>query len=127
MKTTKKQSKYRNRKVIYKGMVFDSEKERDRFIELSLLERAGKIQNLKRQVDYLIIPAQFDMVTDENGKRKRVCIEKSCSYVADFTYNIGEEFVVEDVKGYKRGAAYDLFVIKRKLMLKNFGIRIKEV
>lgn len=127
MKTTKKQSKYHNRKVIYNGMVFDSEKERDRFIELSLLERAGKIQNLKRQVDYLLIPAQFGMVIDESGKRKRVCLEKSCSYVADFTYNIGEEFIVEDVKGCKRGAAYDLFTIKRKLMLQNFGIRIKEV
>ena len=120
-------SKYRNRKVLYNGMVFDSKKERDRYIELSLLEKAGKIKRLKRQVDYLLIPAQFGMVVDENGKRKRVCLERACFYVADFTYNIGEELVVEDVKGYRKGGAYSVFVIKRKLMLEKYGIRVKEI
>lgn len=28
---------------------------------------------------------------------------------------------------YKDGAAYRIFVIKRKLMLERFGIRIKEI
>jgi len=35
--------------------------------------------------------------------------------------------VVEDVKGLKKGAAYQVFVIKRKLMLDRYGIEIKEV
>jgi hypothetical protein len=35
--------------------------------------------------------------------------------------------IVEDVKGYKKGAAYNIFVIKRKMMLHFRGIRINEV
>ena len=120
-------SKYHNRKVIYNGLVFDSKKEKDRYIELSLLEKAGKIKNLKRQVDFLLIPAQFGMVVDEKGKRKRVCLERATFYVADFTYTKDDQLIVEDVKGYKKGGAYSVYVIKRKLMLEKFGIRVKEV
>ena len=120
-------SKYKNRKVLYNGMVFDSKKEKDRYIELSLLEKAGKIKRLKRQVEYLLIPAQFGMVTGENGKRKRVCLERACNYVADFTYYENDELVVEDVKGMKKGGAYSVFVIKRKLMLEKYGIRVREI
>jgi prophage tail gpP-like protein len=118
-----KPSKYRNRKVIVDGKVYASGKEYLRFKELELLERAGKIQNLKRQVDYLLIPAQFGMVVDpETGLRKRKCLERACSYIADFTYTENGQLVVEDTKGF-RTADYK---IKRKLMLQNFGIAIRE-
>ena len=40
-------SKYHNKKVIYNGITFDSIKEKNRYIELKLLERAGLIKNLK--------------------------------------------------------------------------------
>ena len=120
-------SKYKNRKVIYNGLVFDSKKERDRWIELTLMQKAGQIKNLKRQVEYLLIPAQFGMVECENGRRKRACLERATYYKADFAYNKGDEFIVEDVKGYKKGGAYSTFVLKRKLMLEKYGIRVKEV
>ena len=113
--------------MLYNGMVFDSKKERDRYIELSLLEKAGKIQKLKRQVEYILIPAQFGMIVDEKGRRKRACLERACNYVADFTYYEDDKLVVEDVKGMKKGGAYSVFVIKRKLMLQNYGIRVKEI
>ena len=123
-----KPNKCRNKKVTIDGIVFDSLKEANRWKELTLLERAGQIQNLKRQVEYLLIPAQFGMVIDKNGKHKRVCLERAVNYVADFTYNIGEEFIVEDVKGYRNpsSAVYAKFIIKRKLMLHLYGIRIRE-
>ena len=55
-------------------------------------------------------------------------IEKAWSYVADFLYfNEEGKLVVEDCKGCKKGAAYDLFVIKRKLMLYVHGIKIREI
>lgn len=113
-------NKYGARKVTdpITGDVFDSAKEHRRWCELRLLERAGKIKKLRRQVKYVLIPAQYD------GKAK---LESETSYIADFVYKdeTGRE-TVEDVKGYKRGAAYQLFVIKRKLMLQKFGIRIIE-
>ena len=101
------------------GFVFDSKKEYYRWCDLRLMERAGKISDLQRQIKYLLIPAQ----RDSKGK----LIEHEVSYIADFVYidNSGEK-IVEDTKGYKRGAAYQLFTIKRKLMLHKFGIRIKE-
>lgn len=106
-------SKYHNRKVIVNGEKFDSVKEYNRFRELQLLERAGEISNLRRQVPYLLIPAQY-----ENKK----CVERECNYFADFEYYENGVKVVEDVKGI-RTAEYK---IKRKLMLLCYGIRIRE-
>lgn len=91
-----------------------SDLERERAWQLKMLERAGEIHNLSEQVEFVLIPAQY-----ENGK----CIERSCKYRADFTYWIGDKFIVEDVKGYKT----DDYIIKRKLMLYLKGIRITEV
>lgn len=106
--------KYHNRKTRYNGKVFDSRKEAERYAELKLMERAGKITDLRTQVEYLLIPAQYI-----NGK----CVERNCRYRADFVYRQGGELVVEDVKGVRT----DVYKIKRKLMLKEYGIQIKEV
>jgi hypothetical protein len=117
-------NKYGARKVkAPDGQVFDSQKEYHRYFELKLLERAGKISDLQRQVKFVLIPSQ----KDRSGK----VIERECSYNADFSYfdiDLGEK-VVEDVKGYRdpASAGYAKFVIKRKLMLWIHGIRIQEV
>ena len=124
--------KYKNKKVHIDGMVFDSEKEYRRWCELKLLEKAGEIQNLQRQVKYCLIPGKYEYIpriSEKTGKRladKVKCVEQECNYFADFVYEQKGETVVEDVKGYKNGTAYQLFAIKRKLMLHKFGIRIKE-
>lgn len=122
-------AKYRNRKITRDGMTFDSIKEYRRWCELSLLERAGEIGELERQVKYVIIPAQYapDTVTARGKIKRGKLLERECAYVADFRYQMDGETVVEDVKGYKDGQAYALFVIKRKLMLSVHGIMVKEV
>lgn len=107
-------SKYHSRKFTLDGIVFDSVRESRRYKELKLLEKAGKILDLKRQVKYQLIPAQ-----KLNGKT----VERAVTYVADFTYWQGNEFVVEDTKGFKTKD----YIIKRKLMLWIHGIRIKEI
>lgn len=117
----RKENKFHARKVVAQGQVFDSEKEYARYLELKLLEKAGEISQLERQVKYDLIPKQMD----EEGKM----IERPTVYVADFQYrdNNTGEFIVEDVKGYRRGQAYAVFSLKRKLMLWRYGIRIREV
>jgi hypothetical protein len=30
------------------------------------------------------------------------------------------------VKGYRKGAAYELYVLKRKLLLARYGLRVRE-
>ena len=126
-------SKYHAKKVTCNGIVFDSGKEANRYANLLMLERAGAISELKLQKRYELIPAQYETYEryGKNGKRLkdgRRCVEKSVVFVADFAYiDIDGNRVVEDVKGYKNSTAYDVFVIKRKLMLLVHGIRVREV
>ena len=108
-------SKYHSKKVTIGDEVFDSKKEAKRYQELLLLERAGEISNLQRQVKYVLIPAQ----KDGNGK----LLEREVSYIADFVYTENGKTVVEDAKGVRTKD----FIIKRKLMLWIHGIRIMEV
>ena len=109
-------SKYRSKKVNRDGMTFDSKKEYERFRELKLLEKAGKVERVQRQVPFELIPSQRDPKT-------RKVIERPCKYIADFTYWKNGEYIVEDVKGVRTPD----YVIKRKLMLYVHGIRVKEV
>ena len=107
-------TKYRNKKVEVDGMTFDSKKEARRYKELLLLEKAGAIQDLQTQVKYVLIPSQRI-----EGK----VVERECAYKADFVYIENGETVVEDTKGFKTKD----YIIKRKLMLKEYGIRIREI
>jgi hypothetical protein len=51
-----------------------------------------------------------------------------CYYLADFVYvdRLMDKTIVEDVKGMKRGAAYQMFKLKAKLMKACYGIDILE-
>lgn len=131
--------KYRNKKVTTPdGETFDSKKEYRRWMQLKGMEDAGEIRHLRRQVKYTLIPAQYDGGAKGKGK----LIERECSYISDFVYEIphdspgitkygmgfveidgGAETVVEDTKGIRTKD----YIIKRKLMLYLYGIRIKEV
>ena len=101
-------SKYGAKKTILDGIVFHSRKEANRYAELKLLEQAGEIQDLRRQVRFELIPAHEG--------------ERPVAYIADFVYIQDGQQVVEDCKGYRT----DVWIIKRKLMLDRFGIRVKE-
>lgn len=119
-------NKYYSRKVTIDGIEFDSQKEARRFCELRLLERAGQIQNLQRQVKFILIPAQYepDTIGKRGGKKRGKLIERECAYVADFVYfPNGEKMVVEDTKGFRTKD----YIIKRKLMLYQHGIKIHEI
>lgn len=135
-------SKYGAKKVLVDGIVFDSKKEARRYMDLTQLYRAGQIVNLQRQVKFVLIPAQYepDTIGKRGGKKRGKLIERECSYVADFVYEVpistnyineeghlvfadGFETVVEDTKGFKTTD----YIIKRKLMLHVHGIKIKEI
>jgi hypothetical protein len=131
--------KLNNQSITIDGIEFQSKKEGRRYSELKLLQRAGQISDLELQKKYELIPAQYETIeTGEHykvgakkgqPKTKEVCIEQSLVYIADFVYKENGQTVVEDVKGFRdtSSATYAKFVIKRKLMLWKYGIRIKEV
>ena len=121
-------NKYHSRKITVDGICFDSQREAQRYCELVLLQRAGKITNLERQKPYKLIPAQYETYPrlGKNGQKLkdgRRCIEKAVTYVADFVYLQDGQLIVEDAKGVKTPE----YVIKRKLMLYIRGIKITEI
>ena len=75
-----------------KPEVYDSIKEYERGLELALLQRAGQISELRRQVPYLV---QAEAVVE--GKKLRPII-----YRADYAYCEKSQRVVEDVKPLDR-------------------------
>lgn len=114
-------SKYKNKKVEWQGIKFDSIKERDRYLILKDMERLGQIEDLQLQVKYEL-QASYEI----NGKKRR-----SISYIADFVYfkihnkkNIQiKELIVEDCKGFKT----DIYKLKKKLFEYKYGVEINEV
>lgn len=103
-----------------------SKKEHYRSATLQMMQRAGIIANLREQVKYELIPAQYgECGKDFKGRITHVLLERACSYIADFVYTDCKtgQTIVEDTKGMRTRE----YVIKRKLMLYMHGIRIKEV
>jgi hypothetical protein len=94
------------------GITFDSKKEATRYATLKLLERAGKIEDLRLQQKFPV---------DIKGSH-------FCTYTADFCYwdvDLGRE-VIEDTKstGTAKDAAYRL---RKKAAELSHGIKIDEV
>ena len=100
--------KYHNCKTIVDGIRFDSKKEAKRYLELKILEKAGVIKELKRQVPYILID--------------KSCYGRAIKYVADFVYLENGQLVVEDVKGVRT----PVYKLKKRLMAEVYGIEIKE-
>lgn len=121
-------NKYGNHRVFRYGQWFDSEHEADRFFELSMLQRAGRISDLQTQVPFELIPTQREPATvgKRGGIKLGKCIEQSCVYYADFVYlDKDGQKIVEDAKS--PATRTEAYKIKKKLMLYRHGIRIVEV
>lgn len=137
------QKKKENKLHAQKTDGYDSKKEAKRADELRWMEQTGAIKNLQEQKKFVLIPAIYrtesgKLVKDYESKPKRELedkygklelLEREAAYVADFVYEQDGETVVEDVKGYRNpsSAPYRVFVLKRKLMLQEWGIRVREV
>lgn len=96
--------KYRNIKTEADGHIFDSQREAERYGELSLLYAAKEICALSIQVPFFL--------------------PGGIVYIADFVYYDlrGKCWVVEDVKGVR----IKEYLLKKKLM-REIGIEIQEV
>lgn len=101
-------SKYHSKKVLVDGIEFMSKREANRYCELKLLEKAGKIKDLQLQYQFVLQPP-----FKKNGKSIR-----AITYIADFVYFDLERMrnVVEDVKGYKT----DVYQLKKKMFEYHF-------
>ena len=108
--------KYRNKPCEVGGEKYRSHRERDRHQSLLLLQRAGKIAGLTREVPFELAPG----VKIEGEPRKRPALR----YVADFVYSDVEtgRIVVEDAKGMQT----PVYRLKKHLMATLRGIHVRE-
>lgn len=125
-------NKYYNQKTYTSdGIEHDSQKEAIRWAELKLLQRAGEITDLQRQVEFELIPNQYEIIervskTGKPLKSEKKLIERRVCYIADFVYtDKNGNKVVEDTKS--EITQTPVFVVKRKLMLYVHGIKVKIV
>lgn len=113
--------KFGNEKVKLDGFIFDSLKERDRYLVLLIRQKLGEISNLT-------VHPRFKLKTDG---------QKVCTYVADFQYYICQgnikrsSLVVEDVKGKDPRTGWDtrtpVYKLKKRLMKALLNIDIREI
>ena len=110
--------------------VFDSRKEYHFWCILKRRQENGEITDLQRQVKFVLIPTQYEIVEEftSKGHRKETkkVAERECSYVADFVFTdvaSGQRKVI-DVKSEITEKNKE-FVIKRKLMLWVHNIKIE--
>lgn len=125
-------NKHHNKKTRVHGIEFASIKEAKRYQELYLMGKCGYISDLRIQVPYELIPAQYEYIDTGEvylrgvrkgmPKLKKVCVEQGVKYIADFVYIEDGKEIVEDSKGMRTKD----YIIKRKLMRYVLGITIKE-
>jgi hypothetical protein len=96
-------SKYRNRKTVIDGILFDSQREASRYCELKILLRLGEITDLELQPEFLL---------QERFRKNGKC-HRAIKYRADFRYKLAVtgETVIEDSKGTRT----DVFNLKQKM------------
>lgn len=102
------------------GILFDSIKEAGRYRELKLLAKSGLITNLEVKPRITLLPRGANDFSD---------IYKAIVYEADFRYYDTRGYtVVEDVKGYTKGTAYNLFLVKKSLFMSKYpNIKFLEI
>ena len=107
-------NKYGAKKTMVDGIMFDSQKEAMRYLELTKLQKDGVISGLVTQQVFVLAKG----VKFSGEKRAKPALR----YISDFVYSNPRTgaVVVEDCKGMKTPA----FNIKRHLMLALLGIDV---
>ena len=109
-------NKYHNKKVVIDGIEFDSKKEGNYYIKLKAMTKAGLIDAVELQPEFILIPS-----FKKNGKTYR-----KTTYKADFKYidKITNRIIVVDVKGFKTKE----YMLKKKLFEYQYPeLEIKEI
>jgi hypothetical protein len=106
------------------GIVFDSKGELGRWHELQLLQRAGEISELRRQVSFYLHAG-----ASEGAARVPILIRsdrykngRQCKLTVDFAYRQNREDVFED---WKAGPFKEADRLRIAIAEAEYGIRIK--
>ncbi len=105
-----KRSKYGNEKCEYKGIKFDSKRERAYYIELERREKLGEVVGIELQRPFALLGNNGMLIA---------------TYKADFCFwdNTADRFRCIDIKGVETKD----FKLKKKMMLGLLGINVEVV
>ena len=112
-------SKYGSSKVEFKGMVFDSRYELNRYLHLLGLQQQGKISGLRRQTPFLLIPKATKLVPKQLKTKVKYIervVEIQSLYHNDFTYFENGKYICEEFKSSMTSKLAD-YILRRKLMV----------
>ena len=107
-------NKFNAKKIIISGIIFDSKKEGLYYLRLLMLKKA-KVDS--ERVIKIELQPRYDIVIN----RKKIGF-----YKADFKVTYSDRVEIIDVKGLKKGSAYQLFRLKKKLVEALYSIEIIE-
>ncbi len=110
-----KKSKYRSVKTEYNGVIYHSKKEAAYAQVLNWMDKAGLINDLKRQV-------VFEWYEEHQANMQRIIFKRK--YICDFTYFCLTDWktVYVDVKGHRTAE----YLKKKKIVEHLFNIKITE-
>lgn len=117
---TKTNNKYGARKVVYRGIKFDSRYERDRYIYLLQQQRQGKISGLRLQQGFVLITQTIRLVPVQLKTKIRwdkKVVEQDAQYHCDFVYKENGRIICEEFKSEQTSQLPD-YILRRKLMIK---------
>lgn len=101
--------KYNAQPIEVDGERFDSTAEMARWGELQMLERAGYISGLRRQVRYVL------QEKAPRGRFRKHAV-RAITYTVDFQYTEAGRLIAEDFKGYNTDASR----LRQKLFVRRY-------
>ena len=108
--------KYGSRRVLFRGRLFDSQKEANRYAHHLLRQRAGEVALIMCQVPFQI----SDTILGPDGK----VAARGERWVADFVIQLtAGGYEVEDCKGFRTAS----FIRKKRRVEAIYGFKIQEV
>jgi len=109
-------NKYGAKKTVYNGITFDSKKEAQYCAKLDILKKSTHKEN--RVFDYEL-QVRYDIIVND---------KKIGFYKLDFMVQYADGKIrYIDIKGCKKGAGYQLFRLKKKLVEALYNIKIEEL
>lgn len=120
-------SKYNAKKVELDGYVFDSQHERDVYLQLKEMQQRGEIEGLEVHPTFLIVPKQTEEYTTPKGKVKERVVERPAYYEGDFYYTDkeGDAHLVDAKSEMTR--KLPLYKLKRKMVRYLWHLAIEEM
>lgn len=119
--------KYGNKKVELNGILFDSEREMQRYLMLKAAQENGVISDLELQPKWVLIPKITETYVKHLKTKDKVCertAQLPITYTADFAYTKDGERIIEDVKISPKMLPKE-FVLKVKMMRAIHGIKVR--